>query len=259
MSRVSILITHFNTPIDLLIAIGSVSNQSYKDISIHVVDDCSVSEKSLSIIASIPWGSRVRFYRTSENVGPYRIKNRMMKLLDSEYYAFQDADDFSLPRRIERQLAHIERGYGIVGSSFFQIDDQAGTKQVVSMPTDPKQSFTSGNRFISLHPTWLMRREILEKLKGFDGTTKIAADDEFIYRAMHVCRLANVPEVLYVKQEHGLSLTRSRETGFGSDLRDRYIKYIKEMVGRLSVAEDHEKQNLLMARENDINFSINEL
>jgi hypothetical protein len=79
-----------------------------------------------------------------------------------------------------------------------------------------------GKKFVLLHPTTLMRRELACRLGGFDGTARVAADSDFILRAAHIGRIRNVPEILYDYQIRADSLMGAANTGPGSQLRQEY-------------------------------------
>src|SRR5690606_36685354 len=105
---------------------------------------------------------RLVVYRSTENVGTYRLKNALMENLDCEFIAFHDADDFSDYRRIEKQVSvFLNRSFlGLLGTSYYQIKLDCSVDKVF-MPTEPMVEFNKGNLYLALHPTWMMRRNLL--------------------------------------------------------------------------------------------------
>lgn len=237
MPRITVIMTHFNGAQFLYRAIRSVLDQSYRDFVLILLDDCSTDSSWFNSIESCLDDPRLTVYRSSENVGTYKLKNAFMGKSDSEFLAFHDSDDYSARERFERQVEALlaRRTLGLIGTAYYQLGMDNSTKEVF-MPENPLVAFDEGNRYLSLHPTWMMRSQLLSVLGGFDGKTRIAGDDEFLYRLMHTAQFSNLPDLLYYKQDHKDSLTLSKDTGFGSPTRSEYADIILERTHRFSSA-----------------------
>ena len=114
------------------------------------------------------------------NVGTYRIKNVALGMIASPIIAFQDADDISHPNRFDDELSLMRRtGAHVVGCSLNYISEDGSFIRFKRMPRNANFWLRLGKGFVSHHPTTIVRREVLETLRGFDGTTKFAADADF--------------------------------------------------------------------------------
>lgn len=71
--------------------IDSVLGQTYPKVKVIVVDDCS-SDNTREVVRS--YSERVECIELSENSGPAVGRTAGLKLCDSEYVAFLDADDY---------------------------------------------------------------------------------------------------------------------------------------------------------------------
>ena len=89
---VSIVITNYKKEKYLSSAIKSCLAQSYKNIEILVVDDCSSESSSLKIARKLNDG-RIRYFYTSRNYGHYACANYAMDSARGKYVTFLGADD----------------------------------------------------------------------------------------------------------------------------------------------------------------------
>jgi len=117
MPRVSVVLTTYNPDIVLLErAVRSVYMQSYPNVELIVVDDCSdeeLSEQVPSVIAKVA-GEFDRVLpviclRSDINIGQYQARNMAISRASGDFIAIQDDDDISIPSRIEAQIALMER------------------------------------------------------------------------------------------------------------------------------------------------------
>ena len=85
--------------------IQSVIKQTYKDWEMIIEDDFS-SDNSYEHIKETFTQSKYPFkiVRHTQNKGVAESRNTIIKLAKGEFIAFFDDDDFSYPKRLERQL-----------------------------------------------------------------------------------------------------------------------------------------------------------
>jgi len=103
--KVTIAITCYNAVETLERALRSAQRQSWPNLEILVVDDCSSDgspELVENLIADDP---RVRLIRREENGGASAARNTLIEVATGEFIVFFDDDDESHPERVSRQLA----------------------------------------------------------------------------------------------------------------------------------------------------------
>ena len=108
---VSVVIPSYNRFEYLLDAIKSVQNQTYTNIEIIVVNDCSTQEQYYSF----DFGSVVNIYHLPQNSkeifgypsGGY-VRNYGCKMATGKYIAFLDDDDIFLKNKIAEQVGMME-------------------------------------------------------------------------------------------------------------------------------------------------------
>lgn len=103
---VSIIIPTYNRGKYIKKAIDSCLNQTYSNIEVIVVDDCS-PDNTKEIVTSYE-DKRVKYFRNDENSGAPYSRNRGIELSNGEFVNFLDDDDKLLAKKIELQLRKFE-------------------------------------------------------------------------------------------------------------------------------------------------------
>ncbi len=112
MEKVSVIIPTYNRFNFLLNAINSAFNQTYKNIEVIVVNDCSTQEEYYSYDFKTEFGENFYILHLPKNsrkifgniCGGGNSRNIGMMLASGEYIAFLDDDDNFLPTKIEKQI-----------------------------------------------------------------------------------------------------------------------------------------------------------
>ncbi|KAA6340156.1 putative glycosyltransferase EpsE [termite gut metagenome] len=114
---VSIVMAVYNGEEFLAEAIDSMLKQTYKDFEFIIIDDGSIDE-SVKIIKSFG-DPRIILLQNGENLNLATSLNRGIKYARGKYIARMDADDISLPKRLQRQVEYLEKHpeVGLVGVS----------------------------------------------------------------------------------------------------------------------------------------------
>lgn len=91
---VSVIVTVFNTEEYFDRMIGSIRNQSLRNIEIIIVNDCSPGNITQIIETYIKEDSRIKYYQTPINSGVGGARNYGMRYATGEYIMFFDGDDW---------------------------------------------------------------------------------------------------------------------------------------------------------------------
>lgn len=100
---VSVIMPTYNRAKTIERAINSILKQTYKNLELIIIDDCS-NDNTIDIINSIK-DSRIRMIKLNENKGANYARNCGLNLAKGEYITFQDSDDESILNRIEKLLS----------------------------------------------------------------------------------------------------------------------------------------------------------
>ena len=102
MNLVSVIIPCYKDSLTLAKAIESIINQTYANIEIIVVNDCS--PETLAIEAISRNYPNVNYFRNKINIGLAATRNKGIEIAKGNIVAFLDADDEYLPDKIKLQV-----------------------------------------------------------------------------------------------------------------------------------------------------------
>lgn len=168
-------------------SIESILNQSYKDFEYIIILDYPDNDVHKRVIEEYALkDDRIHFYVNEKNMGLTDSLNRGLSLCHGEYIARMDADDISLPDRLERQMKYLEKNhYDLIGGITEMINENGSLLySIKSVPTDPKK-INKALRYSQCiaHPTWLGRKEVFEKNAGYRHMP-LCEDYDFTLRAV---------------------------------------------------------------------------
>jgi len=194
-------------------ALDSMVNQTFSDFEVLVISEYDTNERSLSIINK-QTDERLRHIHNSKRLGLVRSLNLGLKLARGEYVARMDADDISLPERLEKQVNFLDQHeeIGFLGTAFEVIDDHGRTLSKHIPPNGPlwvKWLIPFFDAADVPHPTVMGRRTVYRKLGGYDPTALYAEDYELWVRAIQVTRITNLRDVLLRLRRHVRSRSSS--------------------------------------------------
>lgn len=104
---ISVIIPTFNREKTIERSVRSVLGQTYKNIEVIVVDDCSI-DNTENVVNSID-DSRLIYFKLDRNKGANYARNKGVKLSSGDYVAFQDSDDYWLPEKLEKQMNFLNK------------------------------------------------------------------------------------------------------------------------------------------------------
>ena len=114
---VSVIIPVYNREKTIYRAVDSVLKQSYKNVEVIIVDDCS-TDNTLEVIQRFE-DDRIKVYQNSKNRGACYSRNKGVRYSQGDYIAFQDSDDEWEIDKLKICLESIEKGkYDLVFSSY---------------------------------------------------------------------------------------------------------------------------------------------
>ena len=104
---VSVVLPVYNSEETIEKSLESILNQTYNNIEILLIDDGS-TDNSLEICERYEDNySNVRLFKNYKNVGLTKSLNILINESKGEYICRQDADDVSLPTRIQTQITTV--------------------------------------------------------------------------------------------------------------------------------------------------------
>ena len=194
-------------------SIESILNQTYRDFEYIIILDYPDNDVHKSVIEEYAFkDNRIHFYINEKNMGLTDSLNRGLSLCHGEYIARMDADDISLPNRLERQMKYLEKNhYDLIGGITEMINENGSLLySIKSVPTDPKK-INKALRYSQCiaHPTWLGKKEVFEKNAGYRHMP-LCEDYDFTLRAvLNGFVISNLNEAVLKYRMTSNSISRS--------------------------------------------------
>ncbi len=176
--KVSFIMAVYNDDENIRKSIESMQTQTYDDLEILILDDCS-DDNTYSICKEVSLkDTRIKVYRNDFNLGLTRSLNKLIDYSDGFYIARQDSDDSSVKFRIETQVKFIEK---------YNLDacySRAYVKE--SKKIMPNLSYYLPLKFIIkyknplIHGTLLIKKDVIESVGGYDEFYYFSQDYKLI-------------------------------------------------------------------------------
>ncbi len=195
--KVTVLMSVFNGSTHLGSAVESILNQSFTDFEFLIIDDGS-TEPVCDQIRNFG-DDRIRLV-AHENRGLTMSLNRGLALAEAEYVARMDADDLSLPDRLEKQFEIISSSsrLELIGT-FFSTIDEHGTvlkkKELIIDPIYRLWRLLFHNNYG--HGTIMFRKSSIVRAGMYDTRLRFAQDFDLWSRISRKDNTFVIPEFLY--------------------------------------------------------------
>ncbi|MCD1161128.1 glycosyltransferase family 2 protein [Peribacillus frigoritolerans] len=253
---VSVVMSIFNENIEMVKkSIISIQNQTYTNLEIIVIDDGCTNECKQFLNYTAKADKRIKIITHKNNVGLTQSLNEGLEIARGSFIARMDADDISLPKRIERQVSFFKKnsdaqivGTGVISfgketkffSPAFGFDHYEVNVQLL---------FTSS----LCHPSVMIRRNFLKKNNLiYDENIKKTQDYELWERSSCYGKLAVMSDVLLLYRVHDSQISQKN-----SDEQIRVSTMImKRRVGRLGLRMTDENLESHMALKGVVIASI---
>lgn len=216
MSLITVLMAVYNPPLSMFDqAVTSILGQTFSDFEFLIIDDGSDDPAALQHLAACAnRDPRIRLVHEPHR-GLTASLNRGLALASGTYIARQDADDWSAPARLERQLAHLAThpNDAVCGSNAWTHQQDGRRLWRTHLPLDHNAllaAFPKGNPFV--HGSALFRRSAALAVGGYRETFRCSQDFDFFWRLSEKFGAVNLNEPLYHYRYTSGSISASRAT-----------------------------------------------
>lgn len=247
---VSVVLPVHNCELYVQAAVQSILDQTYDDLELIVIDDCS-SDTSPTILKSIAdIDTRVIVHRNQTQLGVSKSLNIGIGLARGSYIARMDADDLSCRSRLEKQIYVLDKYHSVdvVGCNAYIIDEHSkviGRSNVPTTSVSFKNIILFGSPFI--HSTVMFRRRVFEAGSKYDCSYFCGQDYKLFSEIFHGENFFNLSDPLQYYRVHSRNVTFQAN----QDLCARYQlekPIFKKMYQRNSIS--------LSEKDYEINFMI---
>jgi len=174
---ISIIIPIYNCEKYIRQSIESIFSQSFKNFEIIIINDGS-TDNSFNVISNLmqeapEWlRKHFIFIDRTMNKGCFNTRMEAVRLSNGKYIALHDADDISLPNRLEKQYIYLENTKNIwcVGSTAITIDENSIETGIYDYsPVNHSEIVKSVKRCENpiIDPSTMFRKEVFLELEGY--------------------------------------------------------------------------------------------
>lgn len=206
---VSFIVTSYNYEKFILKTIESIKAQTYKNIEIIVVDDCS-SDKSLEILEKI---DNIKLIKNEKNIGQLASMLKGLEIAQGQFVSFIDSDDILMPDYAQNHIrVHLQTSIAFTSCQIIEIgeNDEIHTMNSISSPQElfdsenpdfkiVKKRF--GGWYWSPNSSAMFRKASIEIILNYKNTDAWRiCPDKFLFNFAHLVggsALINKPLIGY--------------------------------------------------------------
>ena len=243
---VSVLLAVHNGEQHLARAVESILKQTFDDLELIIINDCS-TDKTAEIINSFN-DDRIRILENKSNLGLASSLNRGWGAARGKYIARMDADDISMPKRLEYQVKFMEKNpdVTICGTRVKTVGFHGGEVWHFPLEHEHIRAHFLFHNAMS-HPSVLIRRDDLaaEEMIYEEGRQRVE-DYELWVRLSRKFRLHNLEKILLLYRVYdtatlkkhkavvsvGNQIRRALLEELGIDMDDRTMHLHEQIVFR---------------------------
>lgn len=226
---ISVLMCAYNEPMKYICqAVKSITEQTYRNIEFIIIIDHPGRQDIVLYLKELK-DERIRYHVNEKNMGLIASLNKGLQLCSGKFIARMDADDIAFPDRLECQYKYTcGHDVDILGGQTVNIDEAGEKCGGTLLPIYDKYI----KKYIGLggglpHPTWFVKQNVYNELKGYRNIKSIE-DFDFLIRAVlqgYQFGCLRQPCLYYRKNTKGISQNNKGKQRVISDiLRWQYRK-----------------------------------
>lgn len=254
---VSVIMPAYNAEKYIGEAIESVLSQTYDNLELIIVEDCSTDDTFAQIEK---YGDdRITVIKNPVNRGISYSTNAGIEAAKGKYIALSDDDDVAVINRLELQVDYLEKHQeiDILGGWTEMIDSSGNHIGYYTQPrTNPKyiKALLLFGWWRFGNGTTMIRREFLETsgLRYEDNCYGIQ-DLRFFMKASKIGTISAIPDLLLYKREHDKNESNHRHEKYGVQRDAAYRKFRTESLKSSHIRLTVEEYNTLNDLLSDLN------
>ena len=228
--KVSIVLPTYNGERYLAQSIESVLTQTYENLELIIVDDCSTDETPEIIRRFAERDSRIQVIRNAENQKLPRSLNIGFRQASGGVLTWTSDDNFYEDRAIEVMVQTLEQNpdCGMVYCDMTCIYEDGVRLRRPAM--DMERFYVDD----VVGACFLYRRQVLETVGEYDPDMALVEDYDYWLRIRRQYEVLHIPQRLYQYRFHSGSLTMRREREIAAQLQRMRLRHLDFLLDRVS-------------------------
>lgn len=230
MNKVSIVIPTYNSAAWLPHAVKSAQEQTYKDIEIVIVDDCSTDTTDQYIKWLLNQGDkRIAYYRNDKNLGRSATRNRGNQMAIGDVLCVLDADDLMMQTRVEWTLKKMKSCGVCYGGAVVMDALGNALNEIPGKPVNFEEAVKTKQNGI-VHSSLAYTKELALKYPYADGKiSDLGLDDwhQQIRMLADGVKFDYIPDTICAYRVHGQAITKTRDPKAVEAVKDEVLEGLK--------------------------------
>jgi glycosyltransferase involved in cell wall biosynthesis len=208
-ATLTVILPVYNAQRYITAALESVLNQTFGDFELLIINDGS-TDGTLAILEDYARRDGRITLISRPNTGYVIALNEGIAMARGEFIARMDADDISLPKRFEKQLAYLRANPNcvLVGSAVDQMDAAGmviGPMADVCFGHDAIDAALLRRGWPVVHPAVMMRTAAVRRVGGYRPDYCPNEDHDLFLKLAEIGHLENLPDLLLQYRKHDQS------------------------------------------------------
>ena len=194
---VSVILSTYNSEETIEKSLVSLLNQTYKNLEILISDDGSI-DKTEEICKKFQLNDeRILLFSNKKNIGLTKSLNSLAQKASGSLIARQDADDISLPERIEKQVQFMNRKKLDAVTTRSLVMQNNKKRPGISFYIPDKLLINKKNPFI--HGTLIIKKNVFKEIGYYDERFYFAQDCKLFHDLLNKgYKVKTLNEALYI-------------------------------------------------------------
>lgn len=233
--KISIIVAVYNTEKYLERCIESLLKQTYKNIEIIIVEDCS-TDSSKKILKKYKNQKNIKTFYNKENRGLSYSRNYGLKKATGDFIGYIDSDDYVEPDYYEKLMSSIKDNKSDIAICDIKLVDEQTNKiqRCKCYANDFDVYSVVNNGFAASACNKLFKRKIVEKYPFAEG--KVNEDIAVVIPTVIQAKKISYADTCYFYVQRGGSIQNSKF----SDKRFDIFDGVKTTLERIKNEQDYE-------------------
>lgn len=209
---ISIILPTYNGTQYIRNAVASITQQTYTNIELIIVDDCSTDGTGALVDELAKYDERIHVIHNKVNKKLPASLNIGFENASGDYFTWTSDDNLYKYTALEIMLENLEKNpeVDIVYAMYDTINSEGKViASGITQPKDNKEKFSTIHNWVGA--CFLYKREVHNRLHGYDENLFLVEDFDFWLRASRYFKYKKIDQNLYQYRIHDNSLTSRRK------------------------------------------------
>ena len=237
-NKISIILPVYNGAKYIENSINSVLNQTYKNIELIIVNDCSTDETLVKIRPYVLKDNRIKIVENKANQKLPKSLNIGFALATGKYLTWTSDDNLFHPSALEKManVLDIHSNIDLVYADFSIVDMNG------KLITEVKEGDPQDIRFYdNIGACFLYRTSLAAKVGDYDSSMFLAEDYDFFIRCYQNGEFYHLSEDLYDYGRHDANLSATRQNDISYQAYKVMNKHFEFLLSECHTQEDRNR------------------